>query len=427
MTVDGFPERALTVDSPAIGALQRRTLRVVVASQVLGGLGLAAGVTVGALLAERMMHRAGVAGIPTALFTAGSALTAFVVGRLVARRGRRSGLGFGFVCGGAGALGVVTASRIDSVPLLLFSLFVYGAGAATNLQTRYAGTDLASPERRATAVSVAMVSTTLGAVAGPNLVGPLGHIAENFGLPDLAGPFMLAAVAYLAAGTVLFVALRPDPYLIALHLAGVDRPSSAEPAAPVASGAAVGGAVMIVTQMAMVAIMTMTPPHMRDHGHDLGDIGLVIGFHVAAMYLPSLVTGRLVDRVGRTPMVVAAGVVLLTAGVTAASVPPTSMPGLIGALMLLGLGWNLGLISGTALVVDATVPANRPRVQGTLDVLVALAGAGGGAMSGVVAAQSSYRTLALAGGALSIVLVPIVLRHRSPTPVPGDLDPGIGS
>jgi MFS family permease len=404
---------APSVDSESIRALQRRTLRVVVMSQVLGGAGLAAGVTVGALLAERMLDRDGVAGIPTALFTLGSALAAFLIGRITSRRGRRVGLGLGFACGGIGAVGVVTAARLDSVPLLLVSLFVYGAGTAANLQARYAGTDLAAPTQRATAVSIALVSTTAGAVAGPNLVRPLGHVAESLGFPDLAGPFMLAAVAYLASGAVLFTMLRPDPYLTAVRLRGQQLTTDSDTSAtPAGAGAVVGGAVMVLTQMAMVAIMTMTPPHMREHGRGLGDVGVVIGFHVGAMYLPSLVTGRLVDRVGRAPMAVAAGVVLLAAGITAAAVPADSMPGLIVALVLLGVGWNFGLISGTALVVDGTVPANRPRVQGKLDVLVALAGAGGGAMSGVVRAQASYSTLALIGGGLSLVLIPVMFWHQ---------------
>jgi MFS family permease len=169
---------------------------------------------------------------------------------------------------------------------------------------------------------------------------------------------------------------------------------------------------MVITQMAMVAIMTMTPPHMRAHGHGLNDVGLVIGFHIGAMYLPSLITGRLVDRVGRAPMVAAAGVTLLLAGVVAAAAPADQLPGLIVGLVLLGLGWNFGVIAGTALVVDATSPATRPRVQGTLDVLVALSGAGGGALSGVVVAQSSYATLSLAGGTLSLALIPAMLWYR---------------
>ena len=182
------------------------------------------------------------------------------------------------------------------------------------------------------------------------------------------------------------------------------------------TGAYVGAAVMVVTQMAMVAIMTMTPVHMREHGHGLGDVGLVIGFHIGAMYLPSLVTGVLVDRVGRAPMVVAAAVTLLMAGVTAASAPADSLPLLVLALVLLGLGWNMGLISGTALVVDSTTLDNRARVQGLVDVGVALAGAGGGAASGLVKASTSYATLSLVGGALSLMLIPVVLWSISAGP-----------
>ncbi|MGF0118669.1 MFS transporter [Promicromonospora sp. Marseille-Q5078] len=408
----------------AVAALQRRTLITVVASQVLGGAGLAAGVTVGALLAQQMLGSDGLAGLPTALFTLGSALAAFLVGRITQRAGRRVGLGLGFAAGGLGAVGVVVAAALDVVPLLLVSLFVYGAGTSTNLQARYAGTDLAAPDRRATAVSVAMVSTTLGAVAGPNLVEPLGGLATSLGLPALAGPFLLAAVAFLAAGATLFGFLRPDPFLVAQELARADEAASPAPVpddAPggrraVPTGVVVGATVMVLTQVAMVAIMTMTPVHMRGHGHDLGDVGLVIGIHVAAMFLPSLVTGVLVDRVGRVPMAMAAGVTLLLAGITGAAAPGDSMGLLVLSLALLGLGWNFGLIAGTALVVDSTTPATRARTQGTVDVLIALAGAGGGAMSGIVMAGSSYATLALGGGVLSLLLIPVLFLTRAGRP-----------
>lgn len=397
--------------------VQRRTLTVVVLSQVLGGAGLAAGVTVGALLAEDMLGTESVAGAPTALFALGSALAAFLVGRFTQRRGRRMGLAMGFATGGIGAVGVIVAAVSDSVVLLFISLFVYGAGSATNLQTRYAGTDLAQPAKRGLAISVAMVSTTAGAVAGPNLVDPLGELATSLGIPELAGPFLLAAAAYLSAGTVLFALLRPDPFLLARRLNATTVPA-AEPGSPPAvvpkpgPEALVGATVMVLTQVAMVAIMTMTPVHMRAHHHDLGDVGLVISIHIGAMYLPSLVTGVLVDRVGRKPMAVSAAATLLLAGITAASAPGDSLGPLILALALLGLGWNLGLISGTALVVDATVPENRARTQGTIDVLVALAGAGGGASSGLVVSASSYSTLALAGGALALLFIPVLLWAR---------------
>ncbi|WP_285038730.1 MFS transporter [Plantibacter sp. lyk4-40-MEA-4] len=413
--------------------VQRRTLTVVVISQVLGGAGLAAGVTVGALLVQDVLGSMSLAGVAAALLTLGSALTAFLVGRVTQRLGRRIGLGLGFAVGGVGAIGVVAAATTALVPLLFLSLFVYGAGTATNLQARYAGTDLATPARRGSAISVAMVSTTLGAVAGPNLVEPLGAFATGLGLPPLAGPFLLAAVAYLAAGTAFLVLLRPDPFLLARRLDAelaqleVEQTAAEQAGSKLASpttaarprpgvGAYVGAAVMVVTQIAMVAVMTMTPVHMRAHHHGLGEVGLVIGIHIAAMYLPSLVTGVLVDRIGRTPMAIAAGVTLLLAGVTGALAPADSLGLLILALALLGLGWNFGLIAGTALVVDHTVPANRARTQGTLDVLIALAGAGAGVMSGVVMAGVGYGALSIAGGVLALLLIPVLLWARLVTP-----------
>lgn len=401
--------------------VQKRTLVVVIVSQVLGGAGLAAGVAVGALLAQDMLGSESFAGIPVGLFTLGSALAAFLVGRLTQRWGRRTGLAIGFSAGGLGAIGVVVAATTGSVPLLFAALFVYGSGTATNLQARYAGTDLADPARRGTAISIAMVSTTLGAVAGPNLIEPLGVLATSLGIPALAGPFLLAAVAYLAAGFALFALLRPDPYLLARRLDLAAQPTpEASPTGRVdvpkpGVGAYVGAAVMVLTQMAMVAIMTMTPVHMRAYNHDLGEVGLVIGIHIGAMYLPSLVTGILVDKFGRTPLTIASGVTLLAAGLVAAVAPSDSLGLLILALVLLGVGWNFGLIAGTALVVDATLPANRPSTQGTIDVLIALAGAGAGAASGVMVAATSYATLSLTGGVLALLLIPVLFWARRRT------------
>jgi MFS family permease len=173
---------------------------------------------------------------------------------------------------------------------------------------------------------------------------------------------------------------------------------------------------MVLTQVAMVAIMTMTPVHMRHHQHGLGEIGFVISMHIAAMFLPSLLTGRLVDRLGSLTMAVAAAVTLLAAGAVAAAAPGDSMLWLTVALVLLGLGWNFGLISGTALIVDSTEIATRARTQGTIDVLIALAGAGGGAVSGLVVGATSFATLSVGGGLLALLFIPALVRHRSAPP-----------
>ncbi|WP_309479359.1 MFS transporter [Brevibacillus agri] len=408
------------IDSPQKQQkLYKRTLAIVVISQIFGGAGLAAGVTVGALLAQEMLGTDSLAGIPAALLTLGSALAALFVGRLSQRFGRRFGLAAGFLAGGIGAVGVILAAVTQHIWLLFASLLVYGAGTATNLQARYAGTDLAQPRQRATAVSIALVSTTFGAVAGPNLVETMGHFASSIGVPPLAGPFILGAAAFLCAGLVFLFLLRPDPLQVAKAIAeaqaeeqkaSADIPGSL-PAAD-SRGIIVGATIMILTQIVMVAIMTMTPIHMKHHGHGLSEVGLVIGIHIGAMYLPSLLTGVLVDKIGRTAMAFASGVTLLAAGLLAALAPADSMLLLIVALALLGLGWNFGLISGTALIVDATHPATRAKTQGTVDVLIALAGASGGALSGMVVSGASYATLSLGGGFLSLLLVPVLIWSR---------------
>ncbi|PEY77072.1 MFS transporter [Bacillus cereus] len=398
--------------------LYKRTLIIVSISQMFGGAGLAAGITVGALLAQQMLGTDAFAGLPTAMFTLGSALAAFIVGKLSQRYGRRIGLATGFIVGGFGAIGVVMAALTNSIILLLISLLIYGAGTATNLQARYAGTDLADKKQRATAVSITMVMTTFGAVAGPNLVGVMGSFAHSIGVPKLAGPFILSAAAFILAGLVLFVMLRPDPLIIANIIERYKQEHTykgqpiIEEVKENKRGITVGAIVMILTQIVMVAIMTMTPVHMGHHGHGLSAVGLVIGFHVGAMYLPSLVTGMLIDKIGRTTMSIAGGVILLAAGVIAAIAPSDSLLLLIVALSLLGLGWNLGLISGTAQIVDSTTPSTRAKTQGKIDVFIALAGASGGAMSGVVVANSSYAALSLAGGVLALLLIPVVIWSR---------------
>lgn len=394
-------------------AVQRRTLTVLVIAQVLSGAGLAAGITVGALLAEDMLDSPRLAGLPAALFTLGAAGAAYAVGQISQRFGRRAGLASGYSAGALGSAGVVIATLVSSLPLLWASLFVYGAGLATNLQARYAGADLAEPRRRGTAISMVLVATTLGAVAGPNTVTVTGELANAWGIPHLAGPFLLAVVAYGLAALVLLTGLRPDPLLLARRLESTtEAENAASPGNKQTALLAAGAGVMTAAQLVMIAIMTMTPVHMVHHGHSLGAAGVVIAVHVAAMYLPSPISGVLVDRYGPRRVAVAAGVVLAAAGVTASV--SAALPVMITALALLGLGWNLGLLSGTTLITQAAPLQQRARIQGGVDLGIALAGAGGGFSSGFVVAGASYRVLAIAGAVISVCIVPaLAFRSRA--------------
>lgn len=422
---------------------QRRILTVLVLAQLLAGAGLAAGITVGALLAEDLLGGPGLSGLPSALFTGGSALAAIAVGKLSQARGRRPGLAAGFAVGALGAVGIVAATALESLPLLFASFVVYGSGTATNLQARYAGADLATDATRARSLSYVLLGTTAGAVAGPNLVGPTGGVAETLGLAPLAGPFLLAAAAYGGAALVISLLLRPDPLLEARRMeieaaeaaltssssSSTPSPSSSpSPAAEAAATAAdselhavapvptriwtadviTGVVVMALTQFVMVGLMTMTPVHMRAHDHTVTVVGVVISLHVAAMFLPAPLSGLLVDKFGTRAVAVSAGLVLLAAGGLAALAPPQSTALVALALILLGLGWSLGLVAGTTVLTTSVPTTVRASVQGQADVAVALSGAAGGLLSGLVFAWIDFRGLGFTLAALSLVVVAAV-------------------
>lgn len=453
---DQAPSRLHAV-APA--AAERRLMTVLLVSQALGGAGMAAGITVGALLAEDLLGSTSLAGLPATLYTGGAAVGAMAIGRLSQHRGRRPGLVLGHGAAALGSVGVVAGAAASWTVLLLASLFVYGAGSVTGLLARYAGADLAPPERRGRATGTVLLATTLGAVAGPNMVGPTGAVATACGLPRLTGPFLLAAAACTAACLVLLLWLRPDPMTVArahadaplpappgegapagesaavrppgrtgtgdVRKAAPDEPAAPEAGTPVPgrtthrwpSGVMTGATVTISAQLVMIAVMTMTPVHMTAHGHSAQAAGTVIALHVGAMFLPSRLSGSLVDRLGAAPVAVASGAVLLVAGVLAGLLPPQNTIGPAVALTLLGVGWNLALVSGSAMVTEAAPPGRAAAVQGQVDVGMALAGATGGMVSGLTTASAGYPLLAVASGVLAVAVIPtVVLRRASGQP-----------
>ncbi|MFF8957485.1 MFS transporter [Streptomyces sp. NPDC014894] len=422
------PETATEPEHPA----QRRILTVLVVAQMLSGAALAAGITIGALLAEEMLGATGLAGVPSALFAAGAAGGAVTIGRACRRWGRRPGLALGYGAGALGSLGVVAATAFDSVALLFLGLLAYGAGTASIMLARYAGADLASPARRARAVSTVLFATAAGAIAGPALAGVSGDLAESWGIDRLAGPFLLALAAFAAAALVVAVFLRPDPLLLSRPAAAADLGQAAGSGRPAATGTAsadrrglfIGTTVMVLSQLVMIGIMTMTPVHMTGHGHSTGTAGLVIGVHLGAMYLSSPLSGALADRVGRLFTAALAALTLFAAGMLASFAPGDSALALAAALVLLGVGWNLGFVAGTAMITDALPAEGRASAQGLVDVGISVAGAAGGLASGLVVAVSGYPVLALCGGLLVLALLPVsALAAALPQPPSPPLSP----
>jgi MFS family permease len=414
------------------GSTQRRTVAVLSAAQVIGGIGVGASVSVGALLAEDLSGSAAWSGMAATLTTLGAAAAAVPLAWLADRSGRRVALSTGWALAGCGAGVAVAAALVGSFPVFLVALLLMGAGNAATLQSRFAATDLAPASSRGRALGLVVWATTVGAVAGPNLTRPGAAVADAVGIPLLSGPFVFSAVAAVLAVVVLAVALRPDPLLTARRLkarqltrsepvndaaSAVTQPSAAPRAVATirASPQASAAIASIVTAHAvMVAVMAMTPVHMNGHGAGLTVIGLTISLHIAGMYALSPIVGWFADRRGRTPTVLAGLALLLVAtGVTATAAQSTARITL--GLILLGLGWSFTTVAASTQLADAVPVAERPRVQGTSDLLMNLAGATAGALSGGLVTTIGYAGLSLAAAVAVIpAAITVVAYRRSP-------------
>jgi MFS family permease len=391
-------------------ALQRRTLRVLVAAQVLSGLG-GSGAAAGALLALDITGSDALASLPLALLVVGSASTVVPVSALSRRSGRRTGLGTALAIATVGAAGVVVAGELGSFALLLAASLLFGAGNTAVMLARYAAVDLSTPEERGRAIGRVVFATTFGAVAGPNLMKPAGSVATALGLPELTGLFLVSILAFALAGLVLFVFLRPDPLQVAAGPPSEERVVAAPvPLRELLSPAAAvtGLTTVVVANFVMVAVMAMAPVHMHDHGHGLQFVGLVISLHIAGMFAPSPLTGWLTDRLG--PLAVAGGgaTLLIVAGVLSAASGAQASTFALG-LGLLGVGWNASLIAGSALLASAVPVAQRPRVEGAGELSMGVAAASATAIAGPVVGIAGYAALAAAGAVAAATLAPFLV------------------
>lgn len=392
--------------------LQRRILRTLVAVQVVGGVGNGAGLAVGVLLLREVSGSSGWAGMSTVMLTLGAALATVPLATLAVRAGRRPALATGWFLGAVGAAVVVLGADADSLPLVLVGLFLCGVSTASNLQSRFAAVDRAEPRHVGRSLALVTWATTVGAVLGPNLIGPGTTTARALGVPDLAGPLVFSCVAFAVAGTVVLVLLRPDP-LPPARRDGIDVPVPRVRAAlPHVRGETRTAVVTIALAHAvMVSVMALTPVHMQDHGAGVEVIGLTISLHIAGMYALSPVMGWLADRWGPARTILA-GQLVLVAAVVVAGTSGTSEVRITVGLVLLGLGWSAATIAGAALLTRSTDPSVRPLVQGLGDLTMNLAGAAGGLLAGVLVAWQGFGTLNAVAGTLVVPVVLLVVAGR---------------
>ncbi|MGB3328734.1 MAG: MFS transporter [Thermomicrobiales bacterium] len=403
--------------------VQRRVVTVLAAAQVLGGIGVASGAAVGALLAADLSSEK-FSGLAAASSVVGAALIAIPVTRIMDERGRRPGLLLAYAFGLLGAFLVILGAVVRFFPITLLGLMAVGGGTTATLQSRYAATDLVDKAHRGRALSTVVWATTIGSVLGPNLSSPMGDLGERLGIPRLAGPYLLTGAVFVVTAILVGTLLRPDPLVVARDLRGeTAHHRESRPRRSMRDGlntifsiraASLGFLSVVAGHAVMVAVMSMTPVHLHDGGGSLEVIGVVISLHIAGMYAASPLVGMAADRYGRIPVIVVGCLILLAAFATAGTASGHEAPQLAVGLALLGLGWSCTMIAGSTLLTDAVPAENHPNVQGTTDVLMGFGGAAAGLLSGVIVGFGSYALLTIATTVLIVPLLVAALRaHRA--------------
>ncbi len=391
--------------------LRRRLLTVLFTGSALARTSFIAAITVTSLVAEDLLGEATLSGVPAAAATIGVALGTAPIATIMGRHGRGPGIASGLIIAANGAAVAAFATIIGSFPLFVLGLLAFGFGNAGDRLARYAAADISAPEQRSFSISLVVWAGTIGSVLGPVLLQPTQLVAASLGLEGLAGAPLLAVGLLVVASALAYFGLRPDP----LTFADVEqrpRRRSLSLVRPLLSQPRIRYAVvaLMVGQVVMVLIMTMTPIHIRRAGEDLGIVGLVIGAHTLGMFAVSPLTGAVADRLGRVPVMIAGQAILVLSAILASTAGGADTALLVVALFLLGLGWNFGFVAGSAYLTEGAPAGLAVPLQGLADTLVWTSGAAASLSSGFLLEASGYPVLSIIGGAL--VLLPLLVLGR---------------
>ena len=403
------------LDQAAIERARRRTRVILFLGVAIGSTGHLAAVTVAAIVGNDLLGSVALSGAPSASVVFGAAVGALALSWLMARRGRRAGLTGGYLIGIVGAAIATAAIVSRSFSLFLFGMFLIGFGNSSNNLSRYAAADLVSPERRSVAIGLVVWGSTVGGILGPWLTPIAEDLAPVLGLPTLAGPYVVPIVLVTAAVALSYLLLRPDPFALAYEQHEPADPNVAPATArellfrPAVFAAV---AALVAGQATMVLIMTYTPLHLTEHGHQLGTVGAVISGHVAGMFALAPISGWIVRRVGGLTTIFVGTGVLIVASLLAGLAPPERDDILFLALFLLGWGWNLGFVAGSTLLSSSVEPAERAKLQGVADAVIWTTSAMASLGSGLVVAAAGWTTLGFLGVALVLAPVWLLLSRR---------------
>jgi len=388
------------------GRIAKKITTVLFFSQSLSSAGFIAVFTVNALVGVELTGRTAMAGVPGTVVVLGQACGGLVWGFSFEKIGRRWGLSLGQVIGVAGSAIAIAAVIDRSFPFFLTGLLMIGIARSAVDLGRFIAAEVHPPEKRGWAISRVVLGSTVGAIAGPLLVGPTGQLAAAAGFSELAGPYGIGLAVLAIAAILILGGLRPEPRDIGRELSSIQSASGPSQETRGLSeivwqpGVIVAMVTMAFAQMVMMVPMSITSVHMKTCHHPLTSVSLVISSHTFGMYAFSLLSGKMTDRWGRQPVIVLGTLVMMVSCVMAA--PSVALLPLVAALFLLGLGWNFAYVAGSALLADQLSPRERAKTQGLNDLILNLSSAGSQLGSGILYAVGGFGLMGLASAVMAL-------------------------
>ena len=365
-----------------------RNLSLLISSQVFAFTAATVTVFISGIIGSQLSPIKTLSTLPPSIYVVGTAAATVFAAKIMSIIGRRLGFIFASAAGSIACLIAAYAIMIGSFFIFCIANFILGATMAFTHQYRFAAAESVEKEKAPKAISSLLLAGIVAAFLGISL----SNYTKNFVSDYLyVGSYLTLAILTLIPSFLLFFFRDTKEVSFESNEENKSRNyleflSDAKFLQAITSAA--------FAYAVMSFLMTATPISMHIVHHlSLEKTGIVLQFHVLAMFLPSLFTGNLIKKFGYSYMMYA-GVLFYILTILMSFFEPSFLNYFI-SLIFLGIGWNFLFISGTSLLVTTYKPEEKFKAQGFNDLLVFSSMAIASLSAGVLISLASWKTVNL--------------------------------
>jgi len=365
-----------------------KNLSLLTISQVFGFTAATITVFLSGIIGSQITSIKSLSTLPTALAVVGTAIFTILAAKIMGKIGRRLGFIFGALVSSASSLLAAFAISQQNFILFCISCLILGMGMAFTHQYRFAAAESVEKEKAPKAISILMLAGIVSAFIGITLANYTKNLFSDY---LYVGSYLLLAVFTFMPAIFLFFYKNNEKIKIDFNNKYNGRRLFEIIFQPRFLQAIIAAAFAYTV---MSFLMTATPLSMHVmEKMSLENTGLVLQFHLVAMFLPSLITGHLIKKFGHSNIMYI-GVLFFVVTIISSLFEQTFANYMV-ALIFLGLGWNFLFISGTSLVVLTYKEEEKFRVQGINDLIVFSTMALASLSAGILLSLTSWATMNL--------------------------------